>query len=64
MLQAETIQQREEETRGRRGKHKQKGTETIGDLWKGEGRVKQDGHYKEFEGGGLTGVEKMMVLDG
>ena len=49
------------------------GTETLGDLWKGEG---WGGEYKmditgtfrkesrEFEGGGLIGVEKIEDLDG
>ena len=58
------------------GKTKQGGTETLGDLWKGEGWRGEHGKYKmditgtfrkesrEFEGGGLTGVEKIEDLDG
>ena len=56
------------------------GTETLGDLWKGVGWSGERGEYKMditgtfrkesrgFEGGGfgdgLTGVEKIEVLDG
>ena len=55
---------------------KQWATETLGDLWKGEGWGGEHGIYKmditgtlrkesmEFEGGGLTGVEKIEDLDG
>ena len=62
------------------GRTKQWGTETLGDLWTGEGwgrgtRGIQDGHYRDFQAGkqgisgscvcgGLTGVEKIEVLDG
>ena len=62
------------------GRTKQRGTETLGDLWKGEGWGGehggiQDGHYRDFQEGrqgirrrwvwgGLTGVEKIEVLDG
>ena len=69
------------ETRGAGvGRTKQWGTETLGDLWKGEGWGREHGEYKmdiigtfrkesrEFDGrwvwGGLTGVEKIEVLDG
>ena len=61
------------------GRTKQWGTETLGDLWKGEGWGEEHGEYKmditgtfrkesrEFEGGGLgwiIGVEKIEDLDG
>ena len=62
------------------GKTKQCGTETLRDLWKGEGWGGEHGEYKmditgtfwkesrEFEGGGFgmdqRGVEKIEVLDG
>ena len=52
------------ETRGARvGRTKQWGTETLGDLWKGEGwgwgtRGTQDGHYRDFQEGkqGISGT--------
>ena len=58
------------------GRTIQWGTETLGDLWKGEGWGGEHGVYKlditgtfrkesrQFEGGGLVGAEKIEVLDG
>ncbi len=61
------------------GRTKQWGTETLGDLWKGEGWGGEHGEYKmditgtfrketgnlkEVGLGGLSGVEKIEDLDG
>ena len=54
----QNVQQGEQETRGagEGRKKKQWGTETIGYLWKREGREqgtwgKQDGYYRDFQEG-------------
>ena len=73
-------QQGGHETRGAgEGRTKQWGTETLGDLWKGEGWVGEHGVYKMDITGtsgrkagnlkevglcGLSGVEKIEDLDG
>ena len=61
---------------GREWKGQNSGEQTLGNLWKGEGWGWEHGVYKmditwtfrketrEFEGGGLSGVEKIEDLDG
>ena len=58
-----------EDKSGGRGKEKNSGELRYEEIcgregWGGGTQGKQYGHCREFEGGGLTGLEKIKVLDG